>query len=362
MSRPDAAALLVVDDEPYVREIVTRWLTRAGYACDAAADVTDALALLSVNPYALVLSDVNMPGRSGLELLRTVRRQFPGTAVVMATALTDQATALGALKQGAYGYVLKPLDRNATLIEVANALERRRLNLEHEAYERRLAEAVRERTAEVRRREQEIILRLGAATKSRHEETGAHLRRIGAFAARLAEELGWQPTAVDDLRVAAPLHDVGKIGVPDEVLLKPGRLTEEEFRIVRSHTLVGAEILGGSEVPLLEMAADIALCHHENWDGRGYPNGLAGEHIPEAARIVALVDVYDALVNDRVYRPALPQGEALGVMVDMAASRFDPLMFECFTGLLPQLARILAEYSEKQLELPQVPTLSSRSA
>ena len=210
-------------------------------------------------------------------------------------------------------------------------------------YEHRLEEEVRERTADVRRREEEIALRLVSASEYRDEETGAHVRRIGLYASVLAEALGWDTQTADDIRVAGPMHDIGKIGVSDSILLKPGKLTDAEFEDVKKHSEIGAGILDGSDVPLLRMAKDIALSHHEKWDASGYPQGLAGESIPGCARLVAIADVYDALVHNRVYRPAMPEEEAIDIMTKDRDTHFDSEMFDCFLDMLPQFRRIRKE-------------------
>lgn len=208
--------------------------------------------------------------------------------------------------------------------------------LTREALER---EVVR-RTAEIRNREAEIAERLIHAAGFRDEETGAHIRRIGLYAAELAEALGWSPLAVDDIAAAAPMHDLGKIGIPDSILKKPGKLTDDEFSVMQRHTTIGAEILADSNVSMLRMAAQIAQGHHERWDGTGYPEGLAGNAIPMSARIIAIVDVYDALVHARVYKPAIPEPETLSMMRDMVGTHFDPALFEHFMANLPAMRAI----------------------
>ncbi len=256
--------VLVVDDEPYISRILCRWLTREGFDCVTSASTEEALRLLEQDSFSLVVSDITMPGRSGMELLALARERYPDVAVIMVTAVDDRNTAIRALELGAYGYVIKPFEQNEVIINVANALERRRLVLESRKYQQRLEEEVRERTADIRRREEEIALRLVAAAEYRDESTGAHIRRIGLYSAALAEAAGWQKQLVDDIRVAATMHDIGKIGVPDHILLKPGKLTPEEFEVVKKHPEIGAGILEGSKAPLLRLAEEIPLSHHEN--------------------------------------------------------------------------------------------------
>jgi putative two-component system response regulator len=288
-----------------------------------------------------------MPGKSGLELLSVVKKQSPDIAVIMVTAVDDRKIAIQALRLGAYGYVIKPFDLNEIIINVVNALERRRLAIQSKEYETRLENDVSSRTAEIHHREEEICLRLTAACEYRDEETGSHIRRIGLYASVMAEELGWKKTTVDEIRVAAPMHDIGKIGVPDNILLKQGKLTDAEFEIIKKHTTIGAELLSGSDISLLSMAKDIALSHQEKWDGSGYPHGLKGEAIPESARIVAIIDVYDALVHKRIYRPPLPEEEAMRIITNDKGIHFDPRIFDAFIRVLPKLRQVRMEVQDE---------------
>jgi putative two-component system response regulator len=335
--------ILVVDDEPFITELLCRWFTAEQYSCRTAQGGEQALELLKADKFHLVVSDITMPGMSGIQLLETVRRFWPDTAVLMATAISDRQTAVEALQLGAYGYAVKPFNRNELLIDVANALERRRVTLVMREYEHSLEEKVRERTAQVRRREEQIIYRLVSASEHRDDETGAHIKRIGLYSAIMARELGWDPQRVEDIRLAAPMHDVGKIGIPDRILQKPGKLTPEEFEMIKKHTEIGAKILDDPEIPLLRMGKEIALTHHEKWDGSGYPHGLSGERIPESGRIVAVVDVYDALLYHRIYKPALPEDKVLEILRASRGKHFDPRLLDCFLTLLPEIRGIREE-------------------
>jgi putative two-component system response regulator len=258
----------------------------------------------------------------------------------MATAVGDRDTAIRALELGAYAYLIKPFDQNEMLINVAGALERRRLTLISREYEHELEEQVRARTAELRQREEAIVLHLLSAAELRDDETGAHVRRVGLSAAALAEALGWDARAAEDLRLAAPMHDVGKIGIPDAILRKPGPLDPHESDTMQTHAILGARILHDPEVPFLRLAAETARSHHEKWDGTGYPSGLAGEAIPAPGRLVAAVDVYDALTHDRVYRPAMSEDRALALMREGRETHLDPQVFDCFMDCLPELRAI----------------------
>jgi len=273
----NALRILVVDDEPDITNLLCRWLSMEGYECTAASNGEEALNILAGATFDLMVSDITMPGISGIDLLSFVTDRFPDMAVFMATAIRDQKTAVLALQLGAYGYSIKPFDRDELLINVSNAFERRRVTLLMKEYERNLEQKVKERTAQVRRREEQIVLRLLAATGYRDVETGDHIRRIGLYSAVIAKELGWGGQAVEDIKLAAPMHDVGKIGIPDSILQKPGKLTSEEFAIMKTHTEIGGKMLDDPEIPLLTTAREIALSHHEKWDGSGYPFGLGPE-------------------------------------------------------------------------------------
>jgi putative two-component system response regulator len=303
-----------------------------GYDCSTAAHAEAALTALAKNDYELLVSDIHMPGMSGMDLLAIVRQRHPDLAVLMVTGVDDRKVGIQALRLGAFGYLIKPFDINELAINAATALERRRVTLLAQATQGRLEDEVRRRTVQIRRREEEIALRLVAAAEFRDTDTGAHVRRIGLYAAALAKLLGWPSSRVDDLRVAAMMHDIGKIGVPDSILLKPGPLLPEEFEIIKQHTVIGGRILERSEIPLLEMAREIALSHHERWEGGGYPQGLSRETIPESARIVAVCDVYDALVHDRIYRSALPEPEVLAFLRGQRGRHFDPRVLDAFLG------------------------------
>lgn len=332
--------ILVADDEPYIRTVLSRWLGEEGYECDLACDGQETLEKIETRSYALLLSDINMPRISGLELLALCRVRFPDLAVIMATAVDDRKTAIQALELGAFGYVVKPFEQNEVVISVAGALERRRLLLESRRQKEILEKKVRERTRELRQREEELAFRLVWAAERRDQKTGRHIIRIGLFSAAMAEALGWPPSMVDDLRIAAAMHDIGKIGVPDRLLLKPARLTPSEFQRMKRHAEIGAGILADSEIPLLQMAQEIALYHHENWDGSGYPRGLRGDEIPISARIVAVADVYDALCSRRPYKPPFSEPQVLQEMESQWGRRFDPDLKPVFSKILPRWREI----------------------
>jgi putative two-component system response regulator len=216
------------------------------------------------------------------------------------------------------------------LVQVGKALERRQFQLRERHYTRRLEDRVVEQSRELCWAHEEMIHRLVAAASCRDEDTGEHIRRTGLLSEALALAAGWSLSEASMLRLAAPMHDVGKIGIPDAILQKPSGLSQVELEIMKRHTKIGAQMLGGSASPVLQLAEKVALCHHECWDGSGYPHGLVGEAIPEAARIVSIVDVYDALTHDRVYRSAFSEQEALSMMRAGQGTQFDPGLLALF--------------------------------
>jgi putative two-component system response regulator len=346
MTRVRTDKILVVDDEPSVGQVMCDFLEMGGYRSAFATSAEDALSKLSDEPFSLVLSDIQMPGMSGMDLLEIVKEKYPQTAVMIVTGLGDREIASRALRLGAYGYIIKPLDMTKTLIDVENALERHHLTLMSEDYEKSLEALVNARTRQIKDREEELVIRLISALGLRDHETGSHVKRIGLYSAELARYLGWSTQEVEKIRLSAPMHDIGKIGVPDSILKKPGRLTEQEIEIIKTHTTLGAFALQDSEVPILQMAYDIALSHHERWDGTGYPQGLRGEEIPECALIVSVVDVYDALVHDRVYRSALSNEEALKIIEEAHEASFGPVVYPAFLSVFPALVEINASVKD----------------
>jgi putative two-component system response regulator len=344
---PQETSILIVDDVALIRLSLKHILTRSGYRCREAADVAGALAVLDEDTIDLVLCDIQMPGASGLDLVKAIRPRIPDTSVVMVSSLEGTETAIECLQQGAFGYVLKPYQPREILVQVNGALRRRMLEIAFRNREAELAQKVREQTVEIRDSREEIALRLIAASEHRDNETGMHVRRIGLYAAEMARLLGWDHQAVDTIQAAAPMHDIGKIGVPDAILQKPSALTEEEWVIMKRHTTMGASILKGSTVPFIQMGARIAIGHHEKWDGSGYPRGLKGEAIPLEARITALVDVYDAVSNRRRYKEPWPEEQVVELLRQGSNGHFDPLLTRLFLTNPDRFRVILAAHPDE---------------
>ncbi len=337
----ETKSILVVDDDQTIVSLICRWLKAEGYDCSYALDGNSAINQLKDREFDLIVSDIMLPGMSGMDLLMMIKKLHPDSAVIMETGIDDKETAIDCLQIGAYGYITKPFKRSDVVITVEGALERRREEHDRERHERELTDKLRLITAELDDKDQTLILKLLSALQARDDETEAHSRRLGMYSATIAKEMGCDSEWINLLRKAAPLHDIGKVGIRDSILLKPGALTPEEFEEMKLHTIIGAKILGDSELPLMKMASEVALGHHERWDGSGYPDGLKHDEIPLSCRIVGVIDVYDALVHDRVYRPAMSETRALDIMAQAnQAGQYDPDVFYTFLKLLPELRSI----------------------
>ncbi|MEE8494686.1 MAG: HD domain-containing phosphohydrolase [Nitrospirales bacterium] len=354
------AEVLIVDDEEAIRHILATLLEPQGYHCTLANNAREARKLLENREFHLVLCDVNMPGESGIDLVRHILVDRPDTAVVMVTGIDSPGLASEALKAGAYGYVIKPFQGTEILINVANALRRRRLEIDNRAHRDNLEQIVRARTAalrqsldwlersqkELRLSQEETIQRLAIAAEFRDKSTAQHIQRMSRYCALLAQRYGLKEDHCELIRTASPMHDIGKIGTPDYVLLKPGKFTSEEFDVIAQHADIGYRILSGSDAELLKMAAMIAWTHHERYDGSGYPRGLAGMDIPLEGRIAAIADAFDALTTKRVYKPAFPMDEAMSVMKNHRESHFDPELLDLFLDSTEGLLAIRDQHQD----------------
>jgi putative two-component system response regulator len=331
------ARILVVDDEPSNVRLMERMLQRAGYTqVRSTTRSGDVLALCAEWRPDLILLDVRMPDPDGLELLLALEPWIAAGSripVIMLTADTKPATRLLALGRGARDFLSKPLDMPEALLRIRATLETRRLQLCVERQNTLLSQRIQERSDDLEGARLELVQRLALAAEYRDDDTQEHAERVGRTSALLARALGQPPQEIGQIRRAAPLHDVGKIGVPDAIFLKRGRLTAEEFTVMQRHTEIGANILSGSTSPVLRLAAQIAATHHERWDGTGYPAGLNGEHIPLAGRIVAVADVFDALTHERPYKDAWPLDKAAAEIRCGSGSHFDPRVVDAFGSL-----------------------------
>jgi len=345
--------VMIVDDEKPIRDLLSRWLGLDGYDCTVCSSAHEALERLQEKSFSVMISDINMPEMTGVELLVETRKQYVDLAVVMATAIDDRSIASRALELGAYSYMIKPFDKSEILINVANAIRLRDLEIQNRRYFQEMDQLVQERTKEVRLKEAEVRLSreetircLARAAEFRDNDTAKHTLRISYYCKLLAEKAGMDPEGCALFHSASPLHDVGKVGVPDEILLKPGKLTIEEFDLIKTHTTMGYRILCDSTSELLLLAAVIAKTHHEKYDGTGYPEGLAGEAIPLEGRITAICDVFDALTFDRVYKKAYSVEKAASIIQEGRGTHFDPVLVDLFHESFDEILKLKKEFAD----------------
>lgn len=348
---PRDAKILVVDDQEINLDLFRRLFNFWGYRStqlliDSRATLPT---YLEFRP-DLILLDLHMPHLDGFQILQQLAPYIGEDEYVPILVLTGDITneaKQNALAMGAKDFLTKPFELIEVQLRMANLLETRRLHLKLRAEKDSLEEKVRDRTQQLENAQFEAIECLAQAAEYRDDDTGKHTVRVGAAAGRLAARLGLPIHTVELIRQAAPLHDVGKIGIPDRILLKPGKLDPEEFEIVKAHTTIGASILSRRHFPTFLLASEIALTHHERWDGLGYPQRLSGEQIPVSGRIVAVADVFDALTHDRVYKAAWPVDKAVAEIRQGAGKQFDPAVVEAFLEVVDGLDPMPESSSEK---------------
>ena len=330
--------ILIVDDEEMIRDLLSSALSQETYICHQASNVDEAFQLLDKQPVDLVISDIMMPGRSGVELLRDLKQVDPDISVLMITGLSDMNTAMECVHLGADDYITKPFGINRVVLTVKNLIERRCLALEKKHYQVSLEFKVSEQTAQIRKTMDELssaydstLTALVKALDAREKEVGSHSERVMNYAAFLGAKLGLVGRELQDLSKGALLHDIGKIGISDNILLKPGQLDDNEWIEMRKHPQVGYEIL--SEIAFLKAPAEIILAHHERFDGTGYPKRLKGYQIPIGSRIFAVVDTLDAMTSDRPYRKALPFAMVVNEIIKFRGSQFDPAIADLFLSI-----------------------------
>ena len=332
------ASILVVDDEDFIREIICRKLGGSGFACDSAPSAEDALAKIAQNDYDCVLSDIHMPGMSGVDLLRQIKLQDQDLAVILVTGAPDIDAALEAMRLGAYDHLSKPLNLAALEMTVDRALEKKRLVEENREYQHNLESMVKERTKQLSAANEDLkrlftgsIKALAQALEAKDEYTQGHSARVAEESVNIARYLSLSDTEVQRMWLAGYLHDIGKIGIKETVLNKPGKLDEEEWDLIQQHPVVAGRILG--PIPELSDIIDIIVHHHERYDGSGYPDGLEGSSIPLGARILAVADTYDALTSRRPYRDPLALEEAYRILEEAAGTYLDPVIARAFLNL-----------------------------
>ncbi|HEX8237776.1 MAG TPA: HD domain-containing phosphohydrolase [Abditibacteriaceae bacterium] len=324
------ARILIVDDEPANVRYLEVILQQAGYKnIQVTTDAREALPRFNEFQPDIVMLDLNMPHLDGFAVMEQMQAQIADDSYLPFLVLTADATSQvkrKALGAGAKDFIAKPLDATEVILRTNNLLQTRFQNVV-------LEQKVQARTVKLEEAQLETLQRLAIAAEYRDDDTGLHTRRVGVISGHLARCLDLPKHQVDLIEQTSPLHDVGKIGISDTILLKPGKLTEEEFATMKHHAAIGGKILSGSSSPWLQMAGEIALSHHERWNGKGYPGGLEGEAIPLVGRIVAVADVFDALTHERPYKRAWPIGEALAEIERQGGHQFDPRLTIAFLKL-----------------------------
>jgi putative two-component system response regulator len=345
--------ILIVDDQPKNIELLEAYLVPEGYEIVKAVNGEEALEKLSGNQLDLILLDVMMPGMDGFEVIRRVRqdntnRQLP---VILVTALRETEDRVKGIEAGCDDFISKPVDKMELLARVRSLLKVKAYNDLMNNYRNELEAEVTKRTEELKHAFERIkassletIYRLSKAAEYKDEDTGAHIKLMSRYSAAVARRMGLAESTVETILYAAPMHDVGKIGIPDQILMKPGRLDPAEWEIMKQHTVIGAKILEGSEAEFIRIGESIAQHHHEKWDGSGYPNGLKGIKIPIAGRIAAIADVFDALTYKRSYKVAFSVEKSLAIIREGRGSHFDPDVVDAFFAIQDEILAIMKRY------------------
>jgi putative two-component system response regulator len=343
------AKILIVDDQSTNAMLLETILKSTGYEnIHTTSNSTECIDLFKVLKPDLVLLDIRMPEVDGFQVMGQLKVLKPHDylPILVLSAETEQSVRLQALDAGAKDFLSKPFDKVEVLMRIRNLLEASLLHKKFSRQNSELEDQVRERMKEIMLAQREIVQRLGRAAEFRDNGTGAHISRMSHYSAQLAKAAGMSELDVDLILQAMPMHDIGKLGIPDSILLKPGRLSAAEWQIMRTHPRIGADLPSGSHSPLLQMAEMIALTHHEKWDGTGYPNKLMGENIPLAGRICSMCDVFDALTSERPYKPAWAIEKVMNEMSRLAGTHLDPHLFKIFEEILPVILETKSVYSE----------------
>ncbi len=350
--------ILIVDDEERNLRLMEALLAPLGYAIELACNGEEALMKAAEAPPDLILLDVMMPVLDGFEVAKRLKEDEATQIVpiVMVTALHAVEDRVKAIEAGANDFLSKPVEKTELRARVRTLLNVKAYNDHMRNYQKELESEVARRTEELREAIEkakgaslETIYRLARAAEYKDEDTGAHILRMSHYSAAIARKLGLPDSEVESILYAAPMHDVGKIGIPDRILLKPGKLDPEEWEIMKQHTVIGGRILSGSEAEFIRLAETIALTHHEKWDGTGYPNGLNGEGIPISGRITAIADVFDALTSKRPYKEGFAVEKSFSIIREGRGSHFDPQVVDAFFAITDEILAIKGRFKSEDL-------------
>ena len=355
---PDRVPILIVDDETPITEMLKQALGKAGYECHTANSGADGLAILETTPVDVLITDIRMPGMNGVDLLKKAKSAHNIDVVVM-TGFTEDYNYESIVTAGANDFVHKPISIRELIIRLKRVIRERYLLIERDQINEALENTVQQLqkySGELESAHTELqdayldtINRLAIAAEFKDEDTGDHIIRMSLYCALLAEKLGLPDDDVKKILYASPMHDIGKIGIPDSILLKPGRLTSEEFDIIKTHTTIGASILAKSKADILKLAQEIALTHHEKWNGKGYPKGLSKTEIPITGRIVGIADTFDALTSQRPYKKPYPIEVAIDIIKKEREQHFDPDVVDVFIASIDDIQRIKGEIGSQTI-------------
>lgn len=357
MNTDKTIKILMVDDDPFVLDAGVALLEACGYSVVSRDNAGDAMTVLQKENIDVVVTDIRMPLVSGIELLEKIRSFNPDLPVILMTGYAELEVALNAIKHGAFDFIIKPYSPEYLLQVIEKAARYVRLLRLERNYKNMLEETVRERTREledalktIKKMSWEVVSRLTVVAEYRDTDTGSHIKRIGLYTSKIAEAMSLPEDFTELLRFASSMHDIGKIGIPDSILLKPGSLLPEEIDIMKRHTIIGEKMLSDSVQPSIKIAASIAACHHEKWDGTGYPRGLKGADIPLAGRITMIVDQYDALRSKRPYKKPLEHAEVFRIITEgdgrTIPEHFDPEVLNAFVRVADDLDKIFNKLQE----------------